>query len=148
MGYTDLTGRFPYRSARGNEYIFIAYNYDGNAILAEPIRNRTAPVITEAWKKLHNTFATAGVAPLTYVLDNEISSTLKQAFQQHTVSFQLVPPHNHRANAAERAIRTFKEDFKATLAGVDPQYSLSQWDRLLPQAVLTYTVESTKECTD
>ena len=36
--YTDLTGRFPRQSSRGNNYIFVAYNYDGNAILAEPIK--------------------------------------------------------------------------------------------------------------
>ena len=125
MGYTDLTGRFPYRSSRGNEYIFIAYNYDGNAILAKAIRNRTAAIITEAWKTLHDTFVIGGVAPSTYVLDNEISSTLKAAFQQNEVSFQLVPPNNHRANAAERAIRTFKEHFKAILAGVDHKFPLS-----------------------
>lgn len=34
LAYIDLTGRFPYRSARGNEYIFVAYHYDANAILA------------------------------------------------------------------------------------------------------------------
>ena len=40
MGYTDLTGRFPYRSSQGNEYILVGYNYDGNDILAEAIKNR------------------------------------------------------------------------------------------------------------
>ena len=38
LGYIDLTGRFPYKSSRGNEYILIAYNYDGNTILAEPLK--------------------------------------------------------------------------------------------------------------
>ena len=38
LGYMDLTGRFPYKSSRGNEYILISYNYDGNTILAEPLK--------------------------------------------------------------------------------------------------------------
>ena len=38
VAYTDLTGKFPYRSSRGNNYIMVAYNYDGNAILAEPVK--------------------------------------------------------------------------------------------------------------
>ena len=35
VAYTDLTGRFSYKSSRGNEYILVAYHYDGNFIIAE-----------------------------------------------------------------------------------------------------------------
>ena len=38
--YTDLTGRFSNQSSRGNNHIFVAYNYDGHAILVEPIPNQ------------------------------------------------------------------------------------------------------------
>ena len=47
--YTDLTGRFPYRSSRGNEYILVGYHYDSNAILVQPLGNREAKTITNAW---------------------------------------------------------------------------------------------------
>ena len=47
IGYTDLTGRFPFRSSRGNEYILIGYHHDVNAILAEPLKNRQAEIITQ-----------------------------------------------------------------------------------------------------
>ena len=33
--FMDLTGRFPYKSTRGNEYILIAYHYDSNVILEQ-----------------------------------------------------------------------------------------------------------------
>ena len=46
MGYMDLTGRFPYRSSRGNEYIMVAYNYDGNQILMEPVKNK----VSDGWR--------------------------------------------------------------------------------------------------
>ena len=36
-GFMDLTGRFPYKLARGYEYLLIAYNYDANAILVQPV---------------------------------------------------------------------------------------------------------------
>ena len=36
--YTDQTGRFPYRSSRGNKYIMVAYHYNANVILIEPIK--------------------------------------------------------------------------------------------------------------
>ena len=38
---TDITGRFPITSARGNAYVFVMYDYDSNAILASPIKDRT-----------------------------------------------------------------------------------------------------------
>ena len=53
------------------------------------------------------------------------------------IQHQLVPPHNHRANSAERAIQTFKSHFKSILATVDPDFPIAQWDLLLPQANLT-----------
>ena len=41
--YTDHTGRFPVTSSRGYKYITIAYEYDSNNILAEPIKIKNKP---------------------------------------------------------------------------------------------------------
>ena len=49
--YTDLTGRFPYMSSRGNQYILVVYDSDSNAILAEPIKTRAAYEIKKHGKK-------------------------------------------------------------------------------------------------
>jgi hypothetical protein len=62
---------------------------------------------------------------------------LKNFFTVNDIAYQLVPPHCHRRNAAERAIRTFKEHFVAGLSSVDPSFPLHLWDRLLPQAETT-----------
>jgi hypothetical protein len=48
--YTDQTGRFPVVSNRGNKYIMVLYEYDDNAIMAEPIANRTA-VELKSWNR-------------------------------------------------------------------------------------------------
>jgi len=53
------------------------------------------------------------------------------------IEYQLTPPDVHRRNAAERAIRTFKNHFVAGLCSLDPNFPLHLWDRLLPQALLT-----------
>ena len=53
------------------------------------------------------------------------------------IDFQLVPPGVHRRNAAERAIRTFKNHFIAILCGLDKDFPLHLWDRLVAQAELT-----------
>ena len=62
---------------------------------------------------------------------------MKQAFDAAQVKYQLVPPHLHRRNAAERAIRTFKNHLIAGLCTCDTRFPASYWDKLLPQAVIT-----------
>jgi hypothetical protein len=41
--------------------------------------------------------------------------------------------HNHRVNAAERAIQTFKDAFIAALATTDSNFPLQLWDQFSPQ---------------
>jgi hypothetical protein len=43
--YTDQTGRFPVVSSKGNKYIMILCDYDSNAILAQPIKDRSPWII-------------------------------------------------------------------------------------------------------
>jgi hypothetical protein len=50
------------------------------------------------------------------------------------------PHHCHRRNAAERAIRTFKENFVAGLSSADLTFPLHLCDRLLPQAEITLNI--------
>ena len=126
--YSDLTGRFPYKSSRGNQYILIVYHYDSNAILAEPLSDRRGHTITKTWQKINNVFVHRGIKPNLYVLDNEISSELKTALAKNKIDYQLTPPHIHRRNAAERAIRTFKNHFLAGLASCDPKFPVAEWD--------------------
>ena len=137
MAYGDLTGRFPHKSSRGNEYIYIVYDYDSNAILAEAIPNRQAKTITAAWERIHKRLTKHGHLFSHFVLDNEISEDLKAAFNKYGITFQCVPPHIHRRNAAERAIGTFKNHFLAGLATCHSKFPISEWDRLLPQAEIT-----------
>jgi hypothetical protein len=53
------------------------------------------------------------------------------------VDFQLVPPGIHKRNAAERAIRMFKNHFIAGLCSADKTFPIHLWDQLLPQAKIT-----------
>ena len=70
-------------------------------------------------------------------MDNECSVDLKNALTKEDTKWQLVPPHQHRTNAAERATQTWKHHFKAGLATLDPNFPLREWDRLLVQGELT-----------
>ena len=48
-----------------------------------------------------------------------------------------MPPHIHRRNAAERAIRTYKNHIIAGLYTYDPKLPSREWDQLLPQCNIT-----------
>jgi hypothetical protein len=132
--YTDLTGKFPVRSSKGNSYIIVCYVYDCNYVKVTPMKSRSASEWVKAFDTIHQELTVKGFKPKLKTLDNEASTALKIFFTANDVDYQLVPPHCHLRNAAERAIRTFKEHFVAGLSSVDPPFHLHLWDRLLPQA--------------
>ena len=135
--FSDQTGKFPGTSSRGFKYIFVMYDYDGNSILTEPIKNRSEQELIRAFTKLHDFLVKRGCKPQFHKLDNECSQALQSALEANKVKFQMAPPHIHRTNAAERAIRTFKDHLLAGLASVDPNFPMYLWDRLLHQATIT-----------
>ena len=48
-----------------------------------------------------------------YTLDNETSTILEETMKENIITFEYVPPNQHRCNAVERAIRTFKNHMLA-----------------------------------
>ena len=50
LAYNDLIGCFPYKSSRGNKYIFVGFDYNTNIILVESINSRNTANLTAAWK--------------------------------------------------------------------------------------------------
>jgi hypothetical protein len=117
--YTDQTGRFPVVSSKGNKYIMILHEYDSNAILAQPIKSRTAPELLTAFQAMEQVLVARGLKPKLMKLDNEASKLLKTYLHQQDITFQLVPPYSHRRNSAERAIRSFKDHLIAGLCSTD-----------------------------
>jgi hypothetical protein len=52
--YTDQTGRFPVLSGRGIKHIMVLYEYDGKAIMADPIKIENVESFCElskSWNK-------------------------------------------------------------------------------------------------
>jgi hypothetical protein len=135
--YTDLTGKFPVRSSKGDSYVMVCYVYDCNYVKFIPMKYRSASEWVKAYDTVHQELTVKGFKPKLQTLDNEASTTLENFFTANDIAYQLVPPHCHRRNAAERAIRTFKEHFVAGISPVDPTFPLHLWDRLLPQAEIT-----------
>eukprot|EP00957_Ditylum_brightwellii_P023340 1762152-Ditylum_brightwellii.AAC.1 len=135
--YTDLTGKFPYCSSKENQYVFVLYDYDGNNIMVEWIKNQSEDELIRAYKKLIKFYTLRGIKPIMHVMDNEASQAFQEEVERNYCTYQLVPPHIHHRNAAEKTIQIFKHHFLAGLASVHPNFPMHLWDRLLPQAIIT-----------
>jgi len=101
------------------------------------MKSRSASEILQAYKISTKILVQAGLKPQLQRLDNECSEALKEYMRDEHVDFQLAPPGVHRRNAAERAIRTFKNHFIAALCSTDKEFPLHLWDQLLPQALIS-----------
>ena len=117
--YTNGTDAFPVQSFRNMQNMFVAYIYDLNNILVRAIPSRTDGAMIAAFKDILMTLNTRGYAPTLNDMDNECSKAVKAHIRSNNMDIHLVPPHNHRVNAAERAIATFKEHFISALTTVD-----------------------------
>ena len=85
--YTDLTGRFPTQSSRGNNHVLVCYSHDGNNILVEPLKNRSATEIVKAWTLVNDKLALAGIQPSIYILNNEVMNEFKTALHKKDIKF-------------------------------------------------------------
>jgi hypothetical protein len=93
----------------------ILYDYDSNAILAKPIKDRTAPELLKAFQFMEQELVARGLKPKLMKVDNEASKLLKDYLYQQDIKCQLVPPYSHRRNSSEGAIRSFKDHLIAGL---------------------------------
>jgi hypothetical protein len=135
--YTDLTGQFPVRSSSGNLYHMIMYCKVSKYIHVELMKSRKSADFVDAYRRGTEFFKARGMHPEYERLDNESSVLLTDYCKLENIYIQYVPPGNHRANAAERAIRTWKNHFIAIMCGLDNKFPLVLWDELIQQAELT-----------
>eukprot|EP01034_Spumella_vulgaris_P031394 gene31394-38776_t len=133
--YTDGAAHLPVNSRHGNYYIIIAvFN---NYIHVEPVPDRSAPSLLKAHKAILEFFLQRGHRPRVHRMDNETSTALKTYMSTQGLVVEHVPPHNHRANRAERAIRDFKNHLISMFCTCNPSFPVSLWEDMLPQAEIT-----------
>ena len=119
------------------QYVFLAYNYDLNAILVRAMPSKNDGAMIAAFTDILATLNACGYVPTLNVMDNECSKAVEAHIRSHSMDIHLIPPHNHHVNAAECAIATFKEHFISALATVDKDCPPQLWDDFLPQVELT-----------
>jgi hypothetical protein len=130
--YNDLTGNFPFTSYDGSVQYLVVYHYESNTILALPISGLDDKTIDDAYKIAFDELAAKGFKPKLNIMDNQPTKYIKKFLAKEECKLQLVEPHNHRVNAAKRAIQRFKDAFIAALTTTDLDFLIQLWDRLTP----------------
>ena len=90
--------------------------------------------MVRAYQALIDRLKEAKIAPTLHILDNECSEEFKETIKENSMTYQLVPPNDHRRNVAEKAIQTFKDHFVSVLCGTDDDFPLQLWCQILRQA--------------
>jgi hypothetical protein len=93
----------------------VVYSHDCNYIKPVAMKSKSASEWLKAFGGIFQELTSRGFKPKLQKMDNEASSALKSYFTESGMPYQLVHPHCHICNAAERAIRNFKEHFVAGL---------------------------------
>jgi hypothetical protein len=135
--HIDATGKFMLQSHSKGWYLLIIYSEDANYIHIEILKSRTAEAYRSAMQKAHEFFATRGCTPHYTWLDNETSALVGKHFDEWKITPNYVPRGGHRANRAERAVRTTKEHLIAGLQTVADDFPPEFWDELVPQGEVT-----------
>ena len=133
--YTDQTGKFPHTSSRGNNYQMIIHEIDGNSTWVDPMKNKTQGEIINARRRALLRMKLQGIVPMHQILDNETSQAFKGEIRNTGMTYQLVPPYNHRRNISDRDIQTWKNHFVRILSGAAATLPLHLRCQAFPQAV-------------
>jgi hypothetical protein len=120
-------------SLKGNVCFLIIYHYESNAIMALPIANFKDECILAMYKQQFELLESKGHKINLNVMDNQASKVVKKYFTLQNCNLMLVKPNNHRVNATEQAIQTFKTHFISMLATTDSKFHLQLWDHLTLQ---------------
>jgi hypothetical protein len=51
---SDLPGRFPFTSNKGNNYIFVMYDFDSNSIIGKPIKSRDVDQLVYGYQQCYD----------------------------------------------------------------------------------------------
>ena len=134
---TDQIGRLPFKSSFGTQYLMICYDYDSNSIIFSEFKSREGPELLQAYKKLHIYLIDRGLKPQIQRLNNEVSTTLKRTMKKLQIKYQLVSPHSHQRNPAERAIQTRKDHYISGPSITDKKFPLHLACQLRHQCDIT-----------
>ena len=146
LSSSDNTGSLPLTTTNGFNYILVSVMEHYTHLIL--MKSRTQGAYTAAFTALYSFYKSKGKRPKYQCLDNEVSTSVNELFADPDidVEVQFVPPSQHRANIAERAIRHAKNTIIAMVAAVDENLDPRvRFERVLPQAEIV--INHLKACT-
>ena len=93
-----------------------------NEIMVDPTKNRTEEETMHTYQSLIDLLHTKCIFPKKQVLENEASSKYKGAMKKSGMEYELLSPHMHCKNLAERDIQKIKDTFVGILCGLPSSF--------------------------
>ena len=124
-------------SIDGHQYYVVTYDYDNNLIEAREVNDLKDETMVDAVQQIFDKIEEHGHKPKLNVTDNQAARPLKAFLKTKQCKWQFVEPHNHRVNATERAIQTFKNHIISGFCCTDSEWPLHLWNNLTKQALIT-----------
>ena len=124
----------PVQSYHGKKCQFVGYEYQSNAILVQALRDQTDNSLQEAFEDVYFYLASKGFKPKFNIMDYQCSRRIQKYITSQGTDIQLVNPDDHRINAAERAIQTWKNHYVAGLSTTDHNCPLQLCCQFIAQA--------------
>ena len=112
----------------------VIHEIDKNSTLIEPTKKKTQGEMIKARRNSLKHMQLQGIVPLQKILDNEISEAYKEEILATKMSYQLVPPDDHRRNISEKTIQTWKSHFIGVISGTESTFPLHLWCQIIFQA--------------
>ena len=98
------------------------------------LRDQTNNYPQEAFEDVYSYLSSKRFKPKLNIIDNQCSKRIQNYITSQGTDIQLVNPDNHRVNAAERAIQTWKNHYVAGLSTTDPNCPFQLWCQFIAQA--------------
>ena len=102
----------------------VIHEIGGNSTWVEPMKNKTQGEMIKAQCNTLKRMKLQGIVSLHQILYNEMSGGYKEEILATKLSYQLVPPDDHRRNISKRAIQTWKNHFVSVLDGTAATFPL------------------------
>ena len=87
-------------------------------------------MLRNTWKLEHTKLC--GILPKYQVLENEALKAYKDTIRESGMTYQLVPPEDHRQKITKKETQTWKYHCISVLSGIAATFSMHLWCQLIP----------------
>ena len=129
-----LRGKFPHVLSQGNRYMMVLAHIDSDSIWVDSMKNRTEWEMMLARRRALQQVHAVGITPKRKVLDNKTSMEYRQEIMATGMTYQLVPPDDHRRNISNKKTQMGEYQFIVVCSGVSTNFPMHLWCSLIPQA--------------